>query len=165
MKVPMCKQTKGACGPTSLKMVLAYYDVRESLRNIIKSVGGIKKQGVRMVKLAKYAKDLEFDIVCLTYNKKLGCGKAKYKKPDLSDIRKYIRRSIPVIVCLKTKYLFKEATHSGHYVVITGYRNRKFSYNDPHDGKKHGIGGGKFYQAWYENSLDSSAYLLTIYNK
>ena len=106
MNVPLFKQRRNTCGPTSLRMMLAYFgrDIQES--EIIKSVGGIKKYGVRTVKLAKVAKESGFKTECLSYNRKLAAGKAKIKKPDIGDILKYLKQEIPVIICVRCSLFY-----------------------------------------------------------
>ena len=166
MNVPLFKQRRNTCGPTSLRMMLAYFgrDIQES--EIIKSVGGIKKYGVRTVKLAKFVKELGFKTECLSYNRKLAVGKAKIKKPNIGDILKYLKQKIPVIICVRCSLFYNciaRPKDKGHFVVITGYKNNFFWYNDPYDGKRHKIKEGELVFAWFNNVLDSSAYLLAIW--
>ncbi len=147
-------------------MVLAYFgkDVQEG--KIIKFTGSIKKYGLRTIRLAEAAKKLGFEIECLSYNKKLANGKAKIKKPDVNDLLKYLERDVPVILAVRSSLLYDEKlTEVGHFIVISGYKNGVFQYNDPIDGKIHKIGEEALRFAWFNNVLDSSAYFLAIWPK
>ncbi len=145
-------------------MALKYFgkDIRED--QIIRSVGGIKKYGVRTIKLAEFAKKLSFRIECLSYNRKLAKGKAKIKKPNKKDILKFLKKDIPVILAVRSSLLYGEkSSDNGHFIVVTSYKNGIFWYNDPHDGKRHQLAEEDLLFAWLNSVLDSSAYLLAIW--
>lgn len=115
--------------------------------------------------MAKFAQDLGFKAECFSYNKKLAKGKAKVKKPLRSDIVKYLERNIPVILAVRAALLHnkEELKDLGHFIVVTKYKNNTFWYNDPYDGKRHRIKEDELLFAWHNNILDSSAYLLAIW--
>ena len=166
MKIPLFKQKKNTCGPTALRMVFKYFgrDVLED--QIIKSIGGIKKFGVRTVKLAEFAKKLGFKVECLSYNKKLAGDKAKIKKPNKKDVLKFLKKNIPVILSVRSFLLYdgdNKPSKAGHFIVITGYKNRTFWYNDPYGGKRRKVAEEDLLFTWFNNVLDSSAYLLAVW--
>jgi len=166
MKVPLYKQSKMTCGPACLKMVLAYFNKNISEKEIIKEIGGIKKYGVRMIKLADLARKLNFKVECLSYNKKLAQGKAKIKEPNKADILKYLRKNIPVILAVNSRILSNKQNKNpklGHFIVITKYQNKNFWYNNPQDGKQHKIKEDELLFAWHNNILNSSGYFLAIW--
>lgn len=164
MKVPLSRQKKNSCGLTALHMVLKYFGKDVSENQIIRSVGGIKKYGVRTVRLAEFAKRFGFKVECLSYNKRLAGSKAKIKKPNMKDILKFLKKGIPVILAVRSSLLYGEKpSEMGHFIVVTGYKNGIFWYNDPHDGKRHKIAEEDLLFAWFNNVLDSSAYLLTVW--
>lgn len=166
MKVPLFKQKRNTCGPTALKMVLQYWGRKISEKEIIKGIGGIKKYGVRTIKLAEFAHKLGFETELLSYNRKLADGKAKIKKPSVQDILKYIKDKVPVILAVRSAILYEKAPKKfGHFIVITGYQNGDFLYSDPDDGKRHKINTKKLLTALVANAADSSAYLLAIWPK
>lgn len=166
MKVPRFKQTQNACGPTALRMIMAYLGKNISLKEIIKGCGGIKKYGVRTIKLADFAKRVGFKVKCLSYNVKLAQGKAQIKKPEKKDILKYLKKNVPVILAVKSSLIFNQANKEiGHFIVVTKYQKEFFWYNDPKDGKQHKIKENDLIFAWYNNVFNSSAYFLTIWKK
>lgn len=166
LSVPLMKQGKLECGPTALRMVLHYFGKEVSSKEIIKEIGGIKKYGVRTIKLADFAQKLGFKVYCYSYNNKLSKGKAEIKKPAKSGIIKFLKKKLPVIIAVRQFLLFnEEPSDMGHFIVITEYENGKFWYNDPEDGKLHQIKEDDLIFAWYNNILDSSAYLLVLQPK
>lgn len=166
MKIPLLRQKNNTCGPTALRMVLKYFENDVLENNIIKSIGGIKKYGVRTIKLAEFAKKSGFEIVCLSYNRKLAKGKAQIKKPSKEDILKFLRKNIPVIIAVRSFLVYGgKPSEEGHFIVVMGYKNGIFWYNDPHDGKLHKIAEEDLLSAWFNNALDSSAYLLAAWPK
>ena len=163
IKVPLLKQGKMECGPTSLRMVLKYFNKTLSQKDIINKIGGLKKFGVRTIDLADFARNLGFDVYCYSNNEKFSHGKADIKKPNKSEILKFLRKDLPVIISVKSYILFnKEKSKNGHFIVVIGYEKGKFNYNDPSDGKQKEINEDKLMKALNENSVDSSAYLLVI---
>src|SRR3989338_6957138 len=159
--VPLLKQTKSACGPTSLAMVLKYFKNEIPLKKIIKDVGDIKSYGVRTTALAKYAKKLGFNVYCFTYNDKI--KNAIQQKPSRNIIIKFLKKKLPVILAVRTFLLRNEKfSKGGHFIVITKYQGGKFWYNDPSSAKEHSIEENDLMFAWYNNVLDSSAHMLVL---
>ncbi len=164
MKIPLFRQKKDTCGLTALRMVLAYFGKNITEDYLLKLTGKIKRYGIRTIKLSEAAKKIGFRTECLSYNKKLANGKAKIKKPDTNDIIKYLKRGVPVILAVQSSLLYNEKmSEMGHFIVISGYKNGVFQYNDPTDGKAHKIGEEALRFAWFNNVLDSSAYFLAIW--
>ncbi len=166
LSVPLLKQGKFDCGPIALKMVLQYFNKDISYNQIIKEIGGIKKYGVKTISLASFAKKLGFKVECYSYNKKLAKKIAKIRKPTKIDIIKFLKRKLPVIITVRSFILFnKKLSEIGHFIVITKYEKGIFCYNDPNDGKQHKIRENDLMFAWFNNVLDSSAYLLVLQPK
>jgi len=166
LSVPLLKQGKLGCGPTALKMVLHYFDKEVSSNEIIKKISGIKKYGVKTIKLADFAQKLGFKVYCYSSNKKLSKDKAEIKKPAKLDIIKFLKKKLPVIIAVRSFLLFnEEPSDMGHFIVITKYEAGIFYYNDPRDGKRHQIKEDDLMFVWHNNVLDSSAYLLVLQPK
>ena len=106
MKVPLYKQSKKACGPTALRMVMSYWGKDVSEKDIVKGVGGTKSYGVRTIQLASYVKKLGFKFECLSYNTKMAAGQARIKIPSKSYILKYLKKRIPVILAVRKWVLY-----------------------------------------------------------
>jgi len=164
MKVPKFKQVnKVACGPAALSMVFAFYGENYPQKEIIKEIGGLKKYGSRMVKLANFAENAGFKIKLFSYDKKFR-SRAVIKLPNLIDINTFVDKKIPVILAVRSSLLYDERplTKEGHYIVVTKYKNGIYSYNDPSDGRQKKIRAADLFFAWFNNILDSSAYMLAI---
>ncbi|MDD4332776.1 MAG: hypothetical protein PHT51_01565 [Patescibacteria group bacterium] len=74
-----------------------------------------------------------------------------------------LRKKLPVIIAVRT-FLFREGDFSetGHFIVITKYQNGMFWYNDPSTPKRSKIKENDLLFAWYNNILDSTAYMLVL---
>ena len=164
LSVPLLKQSRRLdCGPTALRMVLLYFGEKYSSKEIIADVGGIKDYGIKNIKLADFARGLGFKVRCYSYNQKLARGRAEIKKPSKSHILRFLKRRLPVIIAVRSSLLYNEKhSEEGHFIVVTGYKKGKWEYNDPHDGRKHRINEEDLMFAWFNNVLDSSAYLLVV---
>ena len=166
MKVPIYKQKRNTCGPTALRMVLAYFGRSISEAEIIKIIGGIKLYGSQTIKLAQAAEKLGFKTVSYSFNKLLVRGKAKIRKPNIQDVMSFLKKRTPVILAVRSSLLYREKlSEEGHFIVITGYKGKRFFYNDPYDGKRHTIALNELLFAWYNNVINSSAYLLVVWPK
>ena len=108
INVPLLKQGKNECGPTALIMVLKYFDRDISKRKMIDEIEFVNEKNVEMIKLAKFSRRMDFDVVCYSYNKKFSKGEAEIKKPKKLDILKFLDEGIPVIVAVRTYVLFNE---------------------------------------------------------
>ena len=167
MEVPLFKQSnQKTCGPTALQMVLARFGQRVRHSDILKYVGGIKSNGVNTVDLANFARQLGFQVECLSYNKKLAKGGAEIRTPSFKDVKKHLNQGVPVILAVSSPILYGgKISNDGHFIVLTGYRDGLFTYNDPFDGETHEIDEEHLLFAWHNNVLDSSAYLLAVWPK
>lgn len=164
VKVPLLKQkTKLDCGIVALRMVLKYFKTDISSDKIIKSIKGIKKYGVRTIKLAEFAQGIDFKTEVYSYNRKLSHGKVKIRKPSKSIILNFLRKKLPVILAVNSSILYgKKKSEMGHFIVVSRYIDGKFWYNDPNDGKQHETEESKLMSALTANALNSSAYLLVL---
>ena len=80
MNVPLFKQKRNTCGLTALRMILKYWGKEVGEQEIARGTGGIKKYGVRTIKLAEFARKSGFKTECLSYNKKLANKESRIKK-------------------------------------------------------------------------------------
>ncbi len=163
LSVPLLKQSKNSCGVTALRMVLRYFGSNVSSREIIRGIGGLKSFGVRTIKLADFAKGLGFGVECYSFNEKMAKGKAKIRQPRKADLVKFLRKKLPVIVAVRSFILHHtKPSTNGHFVVLTKYEKGRFWFNGPVDGKQHTIKEEDLLFAWFNNTLNSSAYLLVL---
>lgn len=125
------RQTRGFCGPASLRMVLSYYGMEQSERALARLSGAIRAQGVRAAGLAAAARRLGF--------------KAQVKdRATLADVRQWVsKKRVPVIVNWFS-------TDEGHYSVVVGITSRTISLLDPEWGKVRTIDKRVFARVWFD---------------
>lgn len=166
LNVPLMKQKERlTCGPAALEMVLKFYGKNVNQELIKTQIGGVKKSyGIRAIKLAEFARSLGFAVRCFSYNKKLAKGKAEIRIPSKKEITGFLRKRVPLILAVNSSILFDKEKFSdmGHFIVLTGYSDNKFWYNDPANQKEHSISGDKLMFALSNNVMNSSAYLVSI---
>lgn len=86
------------------------------------------------------------------------------KIPSLDVVREFLNKRLPVVIAVNSAVLFerKLRLRAGHCIVLTGYKDNKFYYNDPHKGKPRSITADKLIFALSNNVFTSSAYLIVI---
>lgn len=130
LKVPILRQTPSYCGPSSLRMVLAYSGVNASEKEIAKASGARKKIGTSAKGLVKAAKRYGFS--------------ARVKdNAKISDIQDCLSKGIPPIVNWFS-------TDEGHYSVVTRVERRHIFLNDPEKARKRKIGLRTFENCWFD---------------
>ena len=131
IKVKLFKQSKGFCGPASLKMVLSAYGITKSEKNLAKLTKTTRKKGCSEKNIIEVAKNLGF--------------KAYIKqKSSIKELKKLIKKKIPIIVD------WFSPEEAGHYSVVVGFEKDKIILADPHFGKlkKHKINW--FEERWHD---------------
>lgn len=130
LKVKPYRQTAGFCGPAALKMVLAYYGVHKTERELGRLAGTTKGRGTGAEGLVAAARQLG--------------RKAGFKdNQSLTTIRIYLRKKIPVIVDWFSQ-------DDGHYSVAVGM-DKKFIYlQDPELGGVRKLTLTEFYRVWFD---------------
>lgn len=84
--------------------------------------------------------------------------------PSLDIIKKFLDKKLPVCIAINPAVLFekKKDLRLGHFIMLNGFKEDKFYYNDPAFGKNKTISADKLIFALSNNVFDSSAYLLVI---
>jgi Peptidase_C39 like family len=152
LSIPYRSQMNGSryaaanCGPTSLAMVLAYYDIDASLWDVrvramqaqgswIDSEGGYSDgYGVYVHYLANAAESYGLRIEGL-WNKEGGRVDSLHQW-QAADLRRVLRKGHPVIVETGYRYLpGRGSSHTtlDHYIVVHGVAADQFVYSDPMD--------------------------------
>jgi ABC-type bacteriocin/lantibiotic exporter with double-glycine peptidase domain len=130
----------GMCGPASLKIVLDYYGVEKSEKELAKLCGHGKKLGVDGEKIKKAAEILGFK-VRMKDNSSFG------------DIEKWLDKKVPAIVNWFTRgrqdYSESEVA-DGHYSVAVGLDKRYIYLQDPEIGKMRKISRDNFMRVWFD---------------
>lgn len=123
-------QSAGFCGPASLKIVLEYFGIKKTEKELAKLSNANPHQGTKAKNIVKAAK-------------KLGL-KAFYKDfSSVKEIKKYIDKKIPVIVDWFSH-------DDGHYCPVAGI-DKKFIYlQDPDLGKINKIDLITFQRVWFD---------------
>lgn len=116
IKLKLAKQTKGYCGPASLKMVLSAYGINYSEKQLAKLTKTSRVKGCSEENIIKFAKSL-------------GLKAYVKQKSSIKELKKLIRKNIPVIVD------WYSPEENGHYSVIVGFEKNKILIADPHFGK------------------------------
>lgn len=135
IKVKPFKQSKGYCGPVSLKILLSHYGINKSESHLAKLTNTSRSKGCYASGLVKAGKKLGF--------------KAYYKDNcSISDLKKLTKQNIPVIVD------WFSPEEGGHYSVVVGFEKNKIILVDPHFGKKRKIKIDKFLSRWFDFEND-----------
>lgn len=123
-------QSSGLCGPASLKIVLEYFGIKKSEKELAKLSKATPHHGTTAQNLVLAAKKLGF--------------KSFYKDfSSLKEIKKYLDKKIPVIVDWFS-------LNDGHYSVVAGM-DKKFIYlQDPELGKINKIDLNTFQRVWFD---------------
>ena len=111
IKLKPFRQTPGLCGPASLKMVMDYYGVSVSEKEIARVAGATRERGTSIKGLIKAAKRFGFKVFLK-------------KDASLKDLEHFVERKIPVIV----DWFDKE---EGHYSVVVDINKRNVVLMDP----------------------------------
>jgi len=132
LKVKPFKETKsGFCGPASLKMVLDYFGLKKSERELAKLSGTTKEKGVETKELLRTAKKLGFKGFIKDFS-------------QISDIKKYVlQKKIPVIVDWFSR-------DEGHSSVVVGINNKNIYLQDPELGKLRKLNLETFKRVWFD---------------
>src|SRR6185436_19062514 len=115
---------KGYCGPAVLKMVLEYYGIERSEKELAQLAGTTKNGGTDDKAIARVLK-------------KFGLKTKVKDKASFSDIKKYLDKDFPVIVDWFTRGRHDypdSVVADGHYSIVIGL-DKKFIYlQDPEIG-------------------------------
>lgn len=128
------------CGPASLKIVLEYY--------------GVSKSEKELAKLCKIKKGLGInDKGIKTAAEKLGFKVEIKNNSNLKDIEKWLKKGVPVIVDWFTRgrndYPESE-TADGHCSVVVGLDDKFTFLQDPEIGKIRKIKRSDFMRVWFD---------------
>jgi len=130
----------GMCGPASLKIVLDYYGIEKSEKELAKLCRHNKNLGVDDEKIKRVAGSLGF--------------KVKIKNSsNFKDIENWLDKKVPVIVNWFTKgrqeYSESEVS-DGHYSVVAGLDEKYIYLQDPEIGKIRKIKRDDFMRVWFD---------------
>lgn len=142
LKLKSFQETLGMsyCGPASLKIVLGYYGVEKSEKELAKMAGWNKELGVNDKGIKQAADVLGF--------------KVKIKNnSNYKDIENWLNKGVPAIVDWFTRGrsdypdLFMA---DGHYSVVAGLEDKFIYLQDPEIGKIRKIKRSDFMRVWFD---------------
>jgi len=130
----------GMCGPASLKIVLDYYGLEKSEKELAKLCQHDRNLGIDDEKIKNAAESLGF--------------KVKIKNnSNFKDIENWLDKKVPVIVNWFTKgrqdYPESEVA-DGHYSVVTGLDEKYIYLQDPEIGKIRKLKRDDFMRVWFD---------------
>jgi ABC-type bacteriocin/lantibiotic exporter with double-glycine peptidase domain len=128
------------CGPASLKIVLDFYGLKKSEKEVTDIVPVVKGIGWGDKEITRVAKSLGL--------------KVKVKNNStFSDIEKWLRKGVPVIVDWLTKgrsdYDDSEVA-DGHYSVVIGLDDKYIYLQDPETGGERKLTKEDFMRVWFD---------------
>lgn len=131
LPVPYFKQdTNYTCGPTSLQMVLAYYDFKDSEKNLAELLNTNKDTGTRRVDMHKLATELGFH--CYVND-----------NAALPEIDFLLQLKVPPIV-----RFIEPDNNEDHYGVIIGMTDDDVVIHDPWNGPSCHFSKEDFQKRW-----------------
>jgi len=129
IKIKSHKQKVGQCGPSSLKMVFAYYGLEKTEAELAKLTKCKPTVGTSAKNLVNVAKRFGFQ--------------AFYKDlAEIKDLRNYLRKNIPVIVNWFS-------TDEDHYSVVVGINKKDIYLKDPEIGRGRKMDINYFKKLWF----------------
>ncbi|QQG43064.1 MAG: C39 family peptidase [Candidatus Daviesbacteria bacterium] len=131
---------KGYCGPASLKMVLDYYGVNKTEKELAKLANTTTDLGTNDQSLKKAAEILGFKVDIKNYS-------------SFEDTKNWLDKKVPVIVDWftrgRTDYDESEVA-DGHYSVVVGLDEEFIYLQDPEIGKLRKIKKDDFMRVWFD---------------
>lgn len=130
----------GMCGPASLKMVLAYYGMEKTERELAQLCDTDPELGTTDGGIMKAAEQLGFTVVIQ--------NNATY-----DDIQAWLEKKVPVIVNWftrgRTDYSESDVP-DGHLSVVVGLDDENIYLQDPEIGKLRTIARDDFMRVWFD---------------
>ncbi|MFA5248350.1 MAG: cysteine peptidase family C39 domain-containing protein [Patescibacteria group bacterium] len=130
----------GMCGPASLKILLLYY--------------GVEKSEKELAKLCKTKKDLGTDDLGIKLAaEKLGFKAVIKNNSNFTDIASWLKKDIPVIVNWFTRGRLDYSDSDvadGHYSVVCGIDSKFIYLQDPETGKMRKLEKEDFMAVWFD---------------
>jgi hypothetical protein len=128
------------CGPASLKMVLDYYGVEKTEKELAELTGMVSGFGVDEDGIRRAAESLGFQV-----DIKNEC--------NFDNISNWLEKGVPMIIDWFTRgradYPDSEVA-DGHYSVVVGLDDKNIYIQDPEIGSLRTIARDDFYRVWFD---------------
>ena len=134
----------GYCGPASLKIVLDYYGIQKSEKEIAERCGRDSELGTNDISIKRVAKSYGFNVEIKN-------------KANFADIQEWLNKEVPVIVNWFTrgrKDYNNSEVPDGHYSVVVGLNNKNIYLQDPEIGAMRTIKKDDFLRVWFDFKSD-----------
>ncbi|MBI1984710.1 MAG: C39 family peptidase [Candidatus Wildermuthbacteria bacterium] len=134
------RESPGMCGPASLKIVLDYYGIHASEKELAKSSGATRDRGINAEGLMKAAKRFGFKAVVK-------------ENSSFEDIEKWVKKGVPPIVDWFTAGRAEYAESDvpdGHYSVVCGIDSAYIYLQDPELERIRKIERKDFKRVWFD---------------
>jgi len=147
--LPKFRQTfEYDCGAKALQSVLVYYGIEIKEHQLIKDLK-TTKEGTQIKNIIRVSK--KYDL------------KTESKKMTIKDLKKYIKKKIPVIIVLqawtkKKNVDWENNWHDGHYVVAIGYTRNKIIFEDPSAFERTYLKHDELEKRWHDIDENSKKY-------
>jgi len=128
------------CGPASLKIVLDYYGINKTEKELAKIAGWKKGLGINDKGIKKAVERLDLKVVIKNNS-------------SFKDIEKWLKKDVPVIVDWFTRGRTDygdSSTADGHYSVVMGLDDKFIYLQDPELGAMRKINRGDFMRVWFD---------------
>ena len=133
---------RGWCGPAVLKMILEFYGIRKSEKELVRLAGTTFKAGTNANQMQRVLR-------------RFGLKTKLKDNSNFSHIRKYLNKNIPVIVDWFThgrRDYPDSQVADGHYSIVFGLDKKYIYLQDPEIGKLRKIKRGDFLKVWFDYS-------------
>lgn len=134
------RETPGMCGPASLKIVLDYYGIEKSEKELVLLCDSTQEIGTNAEKIKSAAESLGFTAVVKDNS-------------TFEDIQKWLDKKVPVIVDWFTRggdnYTDSDIA-DGHYSVVVGLDKEYIYLQDPEIGRVRKIKKDDFMTVWFD---------------
>ena len=134
----------GYCGPASLKMVLNYYGLQKSEKEIAKRCGRDSKLGTNDISIKRVAESYGFSV-------------AIKNNANFGDMKAWLSKRVPVIVnwfSRGRKDYNNSEVPDGHYSVVMGLDKTNIYLQDPEIGAMRTIKRNDFLRVWFDFKKD-----------
>jgi len=136
---PYKERMLDSCGPASLKIVLAFYGIEKTEKELM-SLCKVRS-GSGMGTSSKNIKNA---------TEKLGFKVKVKENSNFKDIEFWLKKKAPVIIDWFTRGGEKCAVADGHYSVVTGLDEKFIYLQDPEIGRINKIKREDFLRVWFD---------------
>jgi predicted double-glycine peptidase len=138
--IKLFRQTSGFCGPSSVRIILKFYGLTKTEKEIANAIGATRKNGCAPEQI-------------ILGVKKFGLTGSYQKRVSLSSLKKIIKNS-PVII-------YWNRNGEGHYSVVYNVSNRVF-IADPKLKRKISLPINRFLDKWKDPNSNDYGEIIVI---